>query len=204
MDRRGEMTLLDKINDIHLALDNNIYLAALALALTLPDICGAIEYPECKDKKGTRFGKKQYIAWFDNWVEHYYADTEGWTDDGEKAINPIFTGEMCYSLRCSFLHAGNSHIESWDRKEEDDDFYYAYTFGLALGGVDSVSASWSPQFDKMSKMKKTISIRIDVEQLCKNICRAANKYYEVNDSTLFEDHNINAIDHNIYPIKRKS
>lgn len=43
-----------------------------------------------------------------------------------KAKNPYFTGEMCYSLRCSFLHDGNSDIKNWGDKE-DADFHYSDT-----------------------------------------------------------------------------
>ena len=32
------------LNDIKIAKDNKAYLSALALALTIPDICGKIEY----------------------------------------------------------------------------------------------------------------------------------------------------------------
>jgi hypothetical protein len=42
--------LLEKIKDINLALTNKSYLSALALSLTLPDICGQIEYPDLKKK----------------------------------------------------------------------------------------------------------------------------------------------------------
>ena len=37
--------MLEKIEAIEKALDNKSFLPALALALTLPDICGQIEYP---------------------------------------------------------------------------------------------------------------------------------------------------------------
>ena len=38
--------LLDIIAEIQNALDNNMYLAALSLALMVPDICGKAEYPD--------------------------------------------------------------------------------------------------------------------------------------------------------------
>lgn len=109
--------MLDKIKDINLALNIKSYLSALALSLTLPDICGQIEYPDFKHDNGKRNIGKQYAAWFDDWVNHYYADNTGWTEDFSKANNPYFTGEMCYDLRCSFLHAGNSDIKNWGTKK---------------------------------------------------------------------------------------
>lgn len=42
---------------------------------------------------------------------------------------------MCYSLRCSFLHAGNSDIKKCGDKE-DADFHYSFQFELAVGGAD--------------------------------------------------------------------
>jgi len=38
--------MIDKlIEEINLALDNNLYIIALNTSLTLPDICGKAEYP---------------------------------------------------------------------------------------------------------------------------------------------------------------
>lgn len=41
------------IKEINKALDNDCFLVALMTALTLPDICGAIEYP--KESEGSRY-----------------------------------------------------------------------------------------------------------------------------------------------------
>ena len=45
--------MIDKIVAIRKAIECECYLPALALALTLPDICGQIEYPDFKRKDGT-------------------------------------------------------------------------------------------------------------------------------------------------------
>ena len=55
----------DKIKDIRNALDNGCYLSALSLTLTIPDICGRIQYPG--EKNG-----KVYIKWFDEFIYPYY------------------------------------------------------------------------------------------------------------------------------------
>lgn len=49
--------MLDLIKDIENALRNKSYLSALALSLTLPDICGGVEYPQFKRKNGSRLGR---------------------------------------------------------------------------------------------------------------------------------------------------
>jgi hypothetical protein len=189
--------MLEKIKDIKLALNNNSYLSALALSLTLPDICGKIEYPYFKYDNGRRNVGKQYAAWFDNWVNQYYADSTGWTNDYLKAKNPIFTGEMCYSLRCSFLHDGNSDINDWGNKE-DKDFHYLYEFRLAVGGADQTGLTWENTTNNNSKITKTKKVRVNIDKLCEYICQSAEKYYREKGPILFKDHKINFIDFNSF------
>lgn len=45
------------IESIEDALDKECWIPALALALTLPDTCGSIEYPEMINNKGRRLSK---------------------------------------------------------------------------------------------------------------------------------------------------
>ncbi|AQQ55019.1 hypothetical protein [Planococcus lenghuensis] len=178
--------MLEKIEDIKQALENRNYLSALALALTIPDICGKVEYPEFKYK---------YSTWFNERVSQYYADDTGWTGDDLKAVNPFFTGEMCWHLRCAFLHAGNTDVDPWGEKE-DDDFVYTYKLGLSLGGVDSFGSSWTDALSMDTKGTKTKSVRIDVEKLCQSICAAAEKSVEDKGASAFQDHTINILDIN--------
>ena len=189
--------MIDKIKDINLALNNNCYLSALALSLTLPDICGKIEYPHFKDNRGNRKVGKQYAEWFDNWVNQYFADNTGWTKDYTKAKDPYFTGEMCYSLRCAFLHDGNSNIKEWGDKE-DADFYFSYEFELAVGGADYFGLSWVNQANNDSKIMKTKIVRVNIDKLCKSICLAAENYYREKDPILFNSHKISYIDFNSF------
>lgn len=184
--------MLDKINDIKLALANKSYLSALALALTLPDICGKIEFPDFTHKNGKRNIGKQYVTWFDDWVNQYFADPTGWTDGYTKAKNPYFTGKMCYSLRCSFLHSGNIRIKDWDNSE-DEEFYYAYEFRLTIGGADLSGSSWPHQPNNDVKVHKTRTVSINIEKLCQSLCRAAEHYYQNKDAALFKEHHIRLI-----------
>ena len=53
--------MIDKIvSDIRNAIENDCYIAALALALTLPDVCGKAEYPNAGN--GKRY-KNWYIIY---------------------------------------------------------------------------------------------------------------------------------------------
>ena len=53
------------LNDIENSISSQNYYAALALALTIPDICGKAEYPCCKSSKF------RYVAWYDINVGYY-------------------------------------------------------------------------------------------------------------------------------------
>lgn len=85
------------IQDIDKALRAEAYLSALALALTLPDICAKVAY---KDNNGN---KERYIKWFDEYVVSE-------CDKNDKM--PYISGEVAYNLRCNFLHQGTPNIDS--------------------------------------------------------------------------------------------
>ena len=93
------------INDVHCALDNNAYFAALSLVLTLPDICGKAKYPT---EKSTR---KRYIDWYDEYVGQYEQCP---CDDCRRNNMPYLSGEIVYSLRNSMLHQGTPNINNSD------------------------------------------------------------------------------------------
>lgn len=141
--------MLEKIKAIRKALQDENPYVALALALTLPDICGQIEYPW--KKVGER-----YKDWFDNNVlpQYYKVNNE---------LEFPFDGKVCYQLRCSYLHSGNSDVEK-----------YIDTFELAYN-KDTVAKffnSYSIEKDKTTRMT------LDVNGLCYFLCLAAERYYE--------------------------
>ena len=96
--------VLKLIEDMNKALDNNCYLAALAIALMLPDICAKAEFPEEKNRK-------RYITWYDEYIGKCLKDP-----DSDKT--PYLSGEVIYSLRCNFLHQGTPNIEKDGINEE--------------------------------------------------------------------------------------
>lgn len=180
--------MLDKIESIRQALESKCYQPALALSLTLPDICGQIEYPDIKTSG------QRYRDWFDNWVNHRYADNTGWQEDENRALNPFFFGKMCWKLRCAFLHSGNSEIGNYGEKEDEHN-RYSYNFELILSdGVNSFGEMWiHPQKD-VDKLSKTKTVKIDVVELCKNICLSTEEYYSYKGKEAFEDHSIKIVD----------
>jgi hypothetical protein len=82
----------DLLRQIETALDANLYYLALFGALTIPDICGAVDSDD-----GTA-NRSKYIQWFDEFIGPKY-----------RYSSQIFlSGEDCYHFRCSLLHQGFS------------------------------------------------------------------------------------------------
>ena len=76
-------------------LDAGLYHLAFYVALTLPDIAGAID-DGTKAKNGDRYKK-----WFDSYAAEYFSwnwQPESWT----------LTGDECWRLRCGILHQGTT------------------------------------------------------------------------------------------------
>jgi len=73
---------------IGVAAENGLYFLALAGALMIPDICGALE-----SQDGTASGAR-YRAWFDQNVA--------------AAQGGVMDGDTCYKFRCSLLHQGTT------------------------------------------------------------------------------------------------
>jgi len=83
------------------AIDNENWYAALALALSMPDICGRLENP-------TKVPKVRFVDWFDKYLLHHYQSTVG---SYSKSPHTFLSGADCYALRCAFLHQGEFQIE---------------------------------------------------------------------------------------------
>lgn len=125
------------IKDIKGALDNNLYFSALALALTLPDICGLIMYPNLNSKA-------RYKKWYDEYIGQYEQSP---LDENNKATKPYFNGEACYSLRCAILHEGKNNIEDRDLQTinldkftlllEEKNKMDLYCDSIVVGGLDN-------------------------------------------------------------------
>jgi len=84
------------------AIDNENWYAALALALSMPDICGRLEDP-------TKGSKARFVGWFDRYLLLHYKGTVGPGPD--IAPHTFLSGEDCYALRCAYLHQGKFQIE---------------------------------------------------------------------------------------------
>lgn len=87
------------------ALTHKNWYAALALALTLPDICGDLEKP----KRGVG---ERYVQWWNSFVLFRYKG--------------LLSSEDCYALRCSFLHQGLSDITKQTKRKVRTNFRFVH------------------------------------------------------------------------------
>jgi hypothetical protein len=189
------------------AVEKESYLPALALALTIPDVYGRIEYPPKPPQKDgvhvfTRNGKEctepclkppstlsHYQKWFDNYVYGY---------DSFKALAKIppkfkpFNGYYCYLLRCKVLHESTHDIHPNNKHPLD--------FELRIGH----DSAWNPA-EGIGTIEEygevTYQLRIDPVHLSQALANAAlayeNEIMEKNDQEKLErleEHHIDVVD----------
>ena len=80
----------DLLDQISVAVEAKLYFLALAGALIIPDIAGAIDQP------GAPVGQR-YRSWFTAWVATHFP---AFQRHGEV----LLTAEDCYLFRCSLVH----------------------------------------------------------------------------------------------------
>ena len=145
------------VREIEISLENRCYFVALALTLTLPDICGAAEYPA-----ETSVGKR-YI----NWYNKYIGDAE--QKERSSDTDSYLSGEVVYNLRNTFLHQGNPTINKDKIKAPENHFD---KFILILGDGTKIREI-KTQFDIANGAATFRAMSIDITYLCREICAAA-------------------------------
>lgn len=161
--------MIDKIiNDIDTSMENGAFFAALALALTLPDICGKAEYPQEKPSQ-------RYISWYDNYV----TDT-GKSCDAYGKDMPYFSGEVAFQLRCNLIHQGTPNINKSGINQECCKIdRFILVIDEEEPSVWSSSVTYEKGLD--SKIKER-ELCVDVRAVCYSIKTAAKSYFDANKS----------------------
>lgn len=172
------------VAEVQKALNADCYFAALALALTLPDICGKAEYPE---EKSTR---KRYIEWYD---KHIGAFEKCPTREGELEM-PYLSGEVVYSLRNSLLHQGTPNISKEHIQHEENQIDY---FALKLEPKNrfEVYSDCSSHTSCNYSDAVTRTYEVNVRRLCFILYRCAWGYYKENKDKFdfFDFHTVGEI-----------
>lgn len=173
------------IEEIQKSLKQENYLAALTMALTLPDICGKAAEPSLGT--GARYKK-----WYkDNVVLH-----EKTSDPHEAdmpycgADMPYLSEEVIYQLRNSMLHQGNPNVDAKSIREERckiDEFILfvdePYDSGLSVVSYEKELNEKKLNGKELNEKKLKITNRkleVNLVLTCNQICNAAKEYYEKN------------------------
>lgn len=164
------------VNEINRCMENDCYLAALALALTLPDTCGKAEYPQ------ENSSKKRYIDWYDKNVGYYEKPPKSTNSETEM---PYLSGEVVYNLRCQYLHQSTPNIEAARIKEEAcqiDDFTLLIEkkneFDSYMDSAAVFSSGTDP--DGKNPLCQFRSYEVSIRRLCMILCLCAEAYYKEN------------------------
>jgi hypothetical protein len=116
------------IEALEKCMETENWYGALFIALTLPDICAKIEYPD--EKKSSA---KRYTQWFDVYLKKNYetsrnaiplsSELEALTTlipagiGGGRKKETFLTGSDFYALRCAYLHEGSNEITNQRKRE---------------------------------------------------------------------------------------
>lgn len=92
------------IEALEKSIQNKNWYSVLFISLTLPDICGKVEYPNKQSKART-------ILWYDRYLGPVNKTVIG----GQECV--FLGGSDFYALRCALLHEGQSDITSQSAKE---------------------------------------------------------------------------------------
>ena len=160
--------MLDRIKEIRSCINDKHYEAALALSLTLPDICGQVEYPG-----ETEVGRR-YKDWIDNFVDDSAFDANFYA-----RVFEGMTPSRIYKLRCSFLHSGNDDLQN-----ESVDEFYLITPELAAQKQSGYIYGTRKETD--GSLHHTIEV--DIVYLCEVLCASAEKYYQTRSPSDFDNH----------------
>ncbi len=145
------------IKEVEAALENGLFLVALNTALTFPDICGKVAYPDLDGKK------KRYIKWFEEYIGQY----EHFPADKNDSKMPYMSGEIVYALRCSLSHEGNPSIRLSDHN----------LASFKLLKTDNMNYAGSAGYMGEGEHR---TIEIAIWNLCFKLCSLAKYYYEEN------------------------
>ena len=177
--------MLELIEEIEMAISNGLIRCALGMALTLPDICGIVEFPQYGNDS-----YKRYKEWCDKYLYNqgfypsHIIDLDHPEVQGEKSR--AISGELCYKLRCAYLHSGNLELN----QRENDDFP---RFELRLTSTEE-NGFYVGKDSKNDEDKATKKV-LDARYLARVLCNAAKEYYTNHpDKDKLKNHKIDILD----------
>ena len=160
------------VNEIEHCLKNDLQIAALTMALTLPDTCGKVYRPQ--GKVGER-----YISWYNDHILNHQREPLG--GDPECFL---ISGEVVYKLRCAMLHESNPAVTGTAESITQFSLVWRPVSSCLRTTVDRCIG-----FNEKGELQQHI-LSIDIVSLCHNICEEALSYYRKNKEKFSFDYHI--------------
>ncbi|MDP5338044.1 MAG: hypothetical protein NWQ28_05650 [Nodularia sp. (in: cyanobacteria)] len=129
--------------------------SALASALTLPDICGWLEYPE-------KNVSERYTHWYDTYMKEKYG---GFYDESERLESTFLSGKDCYALRCAYLHNGQDDITGQNARESLNEFLF-----ITPSKSGELSKHLVRKGVVYDETKVSLQLQLEVDKFCEDIC----------------------------------
>jgi hypothetical protein len=143
------------VEAVRLSVWQKNWYGALAVALTMPDICAQLENPTGTSRAG-------YVAWFDRYLLGEYTIQSG--PPGFMPPTIYLSGNDCYALRCSYLHTGVDDITQQSARE-------------ALDRIHFIAPQPGLSRHRNRREKGGISIlQLQVDQFCEEMCQAVEAW----------------------------
>jgi len=127
---------------------NRNWYGALFIALTLPDICGKIEFTG-------RSSTNRYTDWFEKYLGPRYTRQIG---GAAGCVHKFLSGSDCYALRCVLLHEGTDEIGGQRAQELLEKFHFTEPPASGVIHLNQKGTTLQLQVDEFSK-DVVISIR---------------------------------------------
>ena len=150
------------VNEIERCLKNDLQIAALTMALTLPDTCGKVYHPQASVSN-------RYTSWYD---DHVLAPKSELTEDTSKRF--LVSGNVVYKLRCAMLHESNPTVVG----TEENITHFSLIWRPA-SSCSRVPIEHCIELDENGAPQQQ-AISIDIVSLSQDICEAALLYYRKN------------------------
>jgi len=148
------------IEETNKCLANGSHIAALIVALTIPDICGKILYPN--DSIGQRYKK-----WFDLYIGDYEQSPLDKDKPKEEQLS-YMNGEVFYKIRCAMLHEGSDDIA---KNVHVDELNLIFGRSARLETISTEQRTDYLSNGSTITYSKVVKWDINVYQLCqKKIC----------------------------------
>jgi hypothetical protein len=179
------------IKDVEKAMKCKCYLAGLALALTIPDICGQIEYKNSKFKPN-----QKYVKWFDKYIGQYERD------DSYVKGEPYLCGYVCYQLRCNIFHFGCDDVKIHPSKDYPNAVCLD-NFGLTVREdyENGVSDGGTAGFFIDENGQGVGDMEVSIPNLCMKLCELGKFFYKKHENE-FPELQIRNLDGGLAKVRR--